>query len=239
MDFQGWLKSNTKLADSSADKYARAARTISKEMLAINVISKPLFEMEEVEIDIAISLILFNEAFLEKDKRGNKMYSNALKQFRYYVLSFCDKANNVELELVNQVETNLNINETERLAIISARVGQGLFRKKLIDKYDSCVVTKVDNKKLLVASHIKPWSVSDNNNRISVENGLLLTPTYDKLFDSGLITFNASGKIFVSSFVGVENEKRLHIVKGLKYDLKTSEIMNLNLQYHNDVVFVK
>ncbi len=73
---------------------------------------------------------------------------------------------------------------------MKSRVGQGDFRKSLIEKYDGkCVVTGIDLTKLLIASHIKPWRISDNKERLSSENGLLLSANLDKLFDSGLITF--------------------------------------------------
>ena len=89
-----------------------------------------------------------------------------------------------------------NLNETERTAIVKSRVGLGLFRKKLLEKYNStCIITGVSVKRLLIASHIKPWAVSDNEERLSDENGLLLSPTYDKLFDYGLITFTNLGRL--------------------------------------------
>ena len=49
-----------------------------------------------------------------------------------------------------------------------------------------------------MASHIKPWRLSNNSERLNGFNGLLLTPNLDKVFDSGLITFDAAGHIKVS-----------------------------------------
>ena len=64
-----------------------------------------------------------------------------------------------------------------------------------MEKYSgSCIITGLDHPKLLVASHIKPWAVSTNAERLSVDNGLLLSATYDRLFDCGLITFKKTGK---------------------------------------------
>lgn len=81
--------------------------------------------------------------------------------------------------------------------------------------------------------------VSSNKERLSVDNGLLLSATYDRLFDSGLITFDRQGKIFLSSFIGEENVKRLNLSKGLRFDLGISGNMGEYLDYHNDVLFVK
>jgi hypothetical protein len=68
---------------------------------------------------------------------------------------------------------------------------------------------------------------------------LLLSATYDRLFDSGLITFDKTGKIYLSSFIGTENEKRLHLQTGTQYPLLVTSKMQQFLEYHSDVVFVK
>ncbi|WP_413796077.1 HNH endonuclease [Aeromonas dhakensis] len=85
---------------------------------------------------------------------------------------------------------------TEKLQLSKARIGQGDFRKKLEIIEPVCRVTGVTNKALLVASHIKPWSKCDNNTeRLDGNNGLLLSPHLDKLFDRGWITFTDAGDL--------------------------------------------
>ena len=74
---------------------------------------------------------------------------------------------------------------------------------------------------------------------MSVDNGLLLSATYDRLFDSGLITFDRQGRIFLSSFIGVENVKRLRLSKDMRFELFVRGNMGEYLDYHNDVLFVK
>ena len=59
--------------------------------------------------------------------------------------------------------------------------------------------TKIKNPKLLIAGHIKPWAKSDNFERLDRYNGFPLTPTYDKLFGEGYISFDSSGKLLISS----------------------------------------
>ena len=86
---------------------------------------------------------------------------------------------------------------------------------------------------------IKPWSVSANNEKTDVENGLLLSANIDKLFDCGLITFNNNGKIFISQFVGTENIHRLHISNTINVDLKSSNRLLSYLEYHRDILYVK
>lgn len=85
---------------------------------------------------------------------------------------------------------------TEKLQVIKARIGQGLFRSNLEAIEPACRVTGVTNKALLIASHIKPWSKCDNNaERLDGNNGLLLSPHIDKLFDRGWITFTDTGDL--------------------------------------------
>lgn len=236
-EFAAWMKENTSLANSSIYKYSRAVNTISKEMNERGVISEELLGMSAIHLDIAIPLILFNPEFIQKNKTGNNMYSNALKQFRLFRnIELSDKHN------INETKSAIvgldSMKETERTALIKSRVGQGLFRKQLLEKYNnSCIITGINETKLLIASHIKPWAVSTNEERLSSENGLLLSPTFDKLFDCGLISFADSGKIIISSQLSREVVGKLHISENDVFHLKFSSKLKKNLEYHRDVVF--
>ena len=53
----------------------------------------------------------------------------------------------------------------------------------------------IDEKGLLIASHIKPWRESNNEERLDGSNGLLLSPHIDKLFDKHLISFTSKGEL--------------------------------------------
>ena len=166
------------------------------------------------------------------------MYSNSLKQYRLF--------RNVEMvevvdcdEVTSVIEGYETLQETERSAIVKSRIGQGLFRKELIKKYNSsCVITGINEKKLLIASHVKPWAVCTNAERLSVENGLLLSPTFDKLFDCGLISFENTGKILISSQLSNDVIRKLDISSSDSFDLKSSAELKYNLEYHRDVVFI-
>ena len=236
--FFDWLSQNTELAGSSVGKYSGAVGTVSKEMYQKGIIQKPLENMSPFELDIAIALIMNDPDFIAKNTRGNHMYSNALKQYRYFINAVAENVD--DSAYVESIKNNDQIPETERKAIIQSRVGQGTFRKFLFDKYHGrCIITGINHPNLLVASHIKPWAVSSNKERLSVDNGLLLSATYDRLFDSGLITFDRQGKIFLSSLIGEENVKRLNLSKDMRFDLCVRGNMGEYLDYHNDIVFVK
>jgi putative restriction endonuclease len=100
----------------------------------------------------------------------------------------------LEQDLVN----DSNVQETERMAIIRARNGQGLFKDRVSKIESRCRITGVENPVHLVASHCKPWRDSTNEERLNGENGLLLTPSIDHLFDRGFIGFEDSGKLIIS-----------------------------------------
>jgi putative restriction endonuclease len=91
-----------------------------------------------------------------------------------------------------------SIEETMKSTLIMARRGQGAFRERVKFFEGSCRVTGVDKPELLIASHIKPWATSDNDERLNGHNGLFLSPHVDKLFDSGFISFENNGEILVS-----------------------------------------
>ena len=89
---------------------------------------------------------------------------------------------------------------TEREQLARARIGQGKFRKDLMQVWSSrCAVSAVERPELLRASHIKPWSSSNNKERLDPANGLLLSAVYDAAFDALLISFDDDGIITFSS----------------------------------------
>lgn len=101
------------------------------------------------------------------------------------------------LEDLHRIEDDQSVPVTQRLQLAKARVGQGLFRKRVILLDQACRVTGVSDKRILIASHIKPWKASTNAERISGYNGILLSPHVDALFDDHLITFETSGQMHV------------------------------------------
>ena len=107
---------------------------------------------------------------------------------------------------------------TETMTLAKARLGQGRFRKDVIQLWGSCAVTGFQRIAVLKASHIKPWKASTNNERLDPYNGFLLLPNFDTLFDKGLISFENNGKILVSSQLSdVEREfLSLHRGSGLR-----------------------
>ncbi|MFC5576927.1 HNH endonuclease [Lysobacter niabensis] len=109
-----------------------------------------------------------------------------------------DTANNGEvLDDIHAIESDVAIPETQRLQLAKARIGQGLFRKRVMLVDPHCRVTGVEDPRLLIASHIKPWRDSTNAERINGYNGIMLSPHVDALFDERLISFEDDGRMLV------------------------------------------
>jgi hypothetical protein len=100
---------------------------------------------------------------------------------------------------------------------VKARVGQGQFRKEVLAIWNNtCPVTRVNNPRLLIASHIHSWYSSDNIEKVDGYNGLPLAPNVDKLFDKGLISFADDGSLLKSSDLSVETLNALGISEDTK-----------------------
>lgn len=91
-----------------------------------------------------------------------------------------------------------DLTETERLQLVKSRRGQGIYRKNLEGFEKACRVTGVVNLRHLRASHIKPWRAYNNFEKLDGNNGLLLSPHIDHLFDQGFISFSDDGTQLVS-----------------------------------------
>ena len=142
----------------------------------------------------------------------------------------------LELDIVGDT----SVRETERLAIVRARVGQGLFKERVSTIETKCRITGVENPVHLVASHCKPWRDSSNEERLNGENGLLLTPSIDHLFDRGFIGFENNGKL-ISSPVA-------HRPSLVRMGVETEQIVNVGgfssgqkqfLDFHRNSVFLE
>lgn len=84
---------------------------------------------------------------------------------------------------------------------------QKKYRDKLIDEFGFCILTTINIEALLVACHIKPHRFCDKKEEFDVNNGIILTPTFHKLFDSGFIAFYKSKLVFSSHILGQRQEK--------------------------------
>lgn len=130
---------------------------------------------------------------------------------------------------------NLNIQGISKETVVKVRINQGIFRDKLLQRYSCCCLCGVSNQRLLIASHIKPWSASEPDEKLDVDNGFLMCPNHDLLFDEGWITFSDEGKIIIAD----------RLLKNDRIALNVNDNMNIlltdknkkYLKYHRNVVF--
>ncbi len=143
----------------------------------------------------------------------------------------------VEQFMAEKVQQDSELPDTTRLAIVKARVGQGLFREEVSKVERFCRLTGVEDSDHLIASHIKPWKDSDNRERLSGQNGLMLTPTPDHLFDKGFISFEDDGRLLYAPRANREALDKMKIPKeGFNAGRFTSAQVDF-LRYHRGYIF--
>jgi hypothetical protein len=130
------------------------------------------------------------------------------------------------------------LSKTEAEAILLSRIGQGRFRDSLLALWAKCSVTGCKATRALRVSHLKPWAISTNRERLDPYNGLLLIPNLDAALDIGLITFDNDGEILLSPQLCSEDAARLGIVPAMKISIVEKQHLKY-LEYHRQNIFIK
>ena len=138
----------------------------------------------------------------------------------------------------NKLVLKEEIGDTTKSIQTKIRIGQEKFRKNLLSYLKYCPITGIDETKILLASHIKPWALSTNEERLDINNGFIFSPTIDKLFDSGLITFENNKKLIISSSLSLQNISKIGIVAGKIYFKLPIENRINYLDYHRNNIFI-
>lgn len=120
----------------------------------------------------------------------------------------------------------------------NARIGQGKYREELLEQCPFCPITRITDERLLIASHIKPWAASNDKEKVDPNNGFMLSPLFDKLFDKGFITFTDDKHVVLSAFISKTTWKLINIkdneyIQWLPMDDKRKEY----LKFHREAVF--
>lgn len=133
-----------------------------------------------------------------------------------------------------------------RVREMKTRVNQDVFRQMILSLYNyHCAITGINERDLLLASHIKPWAI-DVKNRMNPKNGICLSALYDRAFDKGLISFDSHYRVMLSQrlkdhctenyyqhyFGCIEGRELQFPYEDYKPDLKF-------LEYHYDCIFQK
>lgn len=139
-----------------------------------------------------------------------------------------------EEEAIEQLE-----NETEKLTLSKARVGQGEYRKKLLELCPFCPITLVSDDRLLIASHIKPWAASNDFEKTDPKNGFMLIPTFDFLFDRGFLSFTDDRKTILSPFLSNMTYSKLGISDNKIIPHLPTDGREIYLDYHRTTILKK
>lgn len=140
---------------------------------------------------------------------------------------------------IDSVKASSTLAMTEIQAIVMARRGQGLFKSRVAKIEKACRITGVDRPEHLIASHCKPWRDSTNDERLDGENGLLLTPDADHLFDRGYIGFENNGDLIISPVVQRQSLIKMGIDPGSLTNVGTfSSGQRRYLEFHRDEVLL-
>lgn len=229
--FSRWLLDIGK-SDKTVTNYLGAIRgSISNWLMDADQLDRSLIEIKSFKQFIHYEKIARElDEFKIKDSRGKGMYSAALSHYHQFLADLSRIDVNAD---VRQVMNDKKLSETEKSILVNARMGQGHFRSKLIDYWGGCAVTGYRNTQLLVASHIKPWRDSNNDERLDRFNGLLLLANIDKAFDLGFISFNDDGKILISKFL--EKPSVLGLEEGMSFHVRNEHKPYLG--YHRGILF--
>lgn len=161
------------------------------------------FYLYDISGELAFMLASLMDQFILDMVKGNVVSESLFKDVP-------DKSSeNIFLwedQVEQKIASDTTIVDTEKEALICSRRGQGQFRKELYKIEPACRVTGVTESQHLIASHTKPWRDSTNEERLDPENGFMLTPTVDHLFDRGFISFDNNGDLLISP---VANESAL------------------------------
>jgi predicted restriction endonuclease len=229
--FCQWLLDIGK-SESTANKYvANIQGAISNWLADIGELEQPLTEVKSYKQFIRYEeRVRQLDEFKIRDSRGNGMYSAALDHYHQFLIDLSQIDVNAD---VRDVMSDKKLTETEKTILINTRMGQGQFRAKLIEMWGGCAVTGYRNTQLLLASHIKPWRSSNNQERLDKYNGLLLVANLDKAFDLGFISFDDGGKVMISKYL--EAPDVLGLREGMSFNIRQENKPYLG--YHRGVLF--
>ena len=143
----------------------------------------------------------------------------------------------LDKEILNN-SIQIEIQNTSKIIQQTIRVGQEKFRRNLLEEISFCPITGITDRRILTASHIKPWRVANNSERLDKNNGFIFSPTIDKLFDIGLITFENNKSLLVSKALDRSNIESIGIEPKKIYQNLPIENRIQYLEYHRNFIFL-
>ncbi|MEQ9437919.1 MAG: HNH endonuclease [Cyclobacteriaceae bacterium] len=143
---------------------------------------------------------------------------------------------NIPIEQLSQIEENeLPVEGKVREQTVKVRVNQSFFRSTILAAYNNtCCITGLQTPELLIAGHIRPWSI-DKKNRVNPRNGIAINALHDKAFENGLLTITPEYIIKISPIL---LKQKTDNIKNLFHRYEDQKI-NLPKRFLPDTEFLK
>lgn len=173
------------------------------------------------------------------DKEIYEEFSNNWNDLIFESELLLSKKLPTEDSIIKEVEKEIRYEERigkEVVRSVKTRVNQAFFRKVILSIYDNkCAVTNIDIPKLLVASHIIPWSKNEKE-RVNPSNGICLSPLYDKVFDEGFMTISEDYTLIFSDKLRKIKDKKTFNTFFENYE---NQPINLPSKFHPNQDFLR
>jgi putative restriction endonuclease len=234
VNFKEWMNGKG-LSQSTALKYDGAMNGILTEWAIENKLVEGSLTLitDIAQFRLIVAKVQKLSIYRDWNERSHHMYSSAMIKYAGYLSEGQGKT-----DIESDIESIINdpsINTTDKGTYIKTRIGQGIFRQKLIEYWKGCSATNFKDVRLLIASHIKPWRHSTDRERLDPFNGLLLMPNLDRVFDAGLVTFSEDGLIKISE--KLIEPKKLGINDDMRISLTSEHQLYMN--FHRSEIYNK
>jgi hypothetical protein len=237
--FRRLADTNTRITQVVLDSKRVSGIPVSDRIVRIN---RPYpVDLRTVEIESFRKMLQLEVSQMHRNPNAGTS-GNSQKRIRICLQDSID-LNALEVSIANEASPigeiyAPGVTVTERNYLMTARVGQGRFRQELLERFSgACPITGIQQDQLLLASHIKPWKVCNNAERLDSMNGILLSALADRLFDKGLVSFSTTGEVLVSRYLSLNDRERCGVHSW--HPLKLPDRSDSYLEYHRRAVFDK
>lgn len=184
--------------------------------------------------ELSLPNITFISVVKLLDDKGNLCF-----YFRLFADYFGEVEHPYVIEVQEEEISESDVPIEEKKQLIKARIGQGEYRTRLLAECPFCPITLVSDDRLLIASHIKPWAISSDFEKTDPKNGFMLTPTFDRLFDRGFLSFTNDKKTILSPFLSNMTYSKLGISDNKIISHLPIEGREAYLEYHRNKILKK
>lgn len=176
--------------------------------------------------------------FYRSDLTGSNHPNYYKSNYQVRVVS-SDEHNLIDIvEFENKRKNNLN--QTNFTLKVNNRPWQNKWRNKVLKETIHCAISKCEDERILEACHIKPVAnclQDKSGDETNANNGIMLTPTFHKLFDDGFISFDNNNTLLLSTHINSINFEKLNIQNN-----QSASICNLKsrikfLEWHRKTIF--